>query len=38
MLNDTLLQTRYQRYLESRMELADQEVERTRRRRFNHWR
>jgi 1,4-alpha-glucan branching enzyme len=30
MLNDTLLQTRYQRYLESRMELADQEVERTR--------
>ncbi len=29
MLDDTLLQTRYRRYLESRMELADQEVQRT---------
>jgi len=30
MLDDVLLQTRYRRYLKSRMELADQEVERTR--------
>ena len=30
MLDDTLLQTRYRRHLQSRMELADQEVERTR--------
>ena len=30
MLDDTLLQARYRRYLESRMELADQEVQRTR--------
>ena len=29
MLDDPLLQTRYRRYLESRMELADQEVQRT---------
>jgi 1,4-alpha-glucan branching enzyme len=30
MLDDSLLQTRYRLYLESRMELADQEVQRTR--------
>src|SRR4026209_613925 len=30
MLDDPLLQTRYRCYLESRMELADQEVQRTR--------
>ena len=30
MLDDTLLQARYRRYLQSRMELADQEVGRTR--------
>ena len=30
MLDDRLLQSRYRRYLKSRMELADQEVERTR--------
>jgi 1,4-alpha-glucan branching enzyme len=29
MLDDPLLQTRYRSYLESRMELADQEVQRT---------